>query len=203
MRAKTIISLILTILCLLTPGLRAQEVAIKTNIFYDALTTPNLGGEVGAGKYNTMQIVYGLNPWTFDSDRHGERMAKHWVVMPEYRWWTCTKFNGQFFGIHLMAGQFNAAKADIPVPGFFFGGDNIRKGVRDYRYQGTFAGIGVSYGWQWIINRHFNAEAEIGVGYDHIWYSKHRCKKCGARLKKGESNYAGLTKLGLSLLYLF
>lgn len=203
MTRNTLISLILTILSLLTPKLHAQEVAVKTNVFYDALTTPNLGVEVGAGSHNTVQIVYGLNPWKFDSGRHGGRMAKHWVVMPEYRWWTCTKFNGHFFGVHLMGGQFNAANVDLPIPGFFFGGDNIAKEARDYRYEGAYAGAGVSYGYQWVINRHFNAEAEIGVGYDHVWHSKYRCRECGSRLKKGESNYVGITKLALSLLYIF
>lgn len=180
-----------------------SQVAIKTNLLYDATTTPNLGVEVGVGKKNTLQLFYGLNPWTFKSETKGERKAKHWLLMPEYRWWTCSKFNGHFFGVHAMGGQFNAANVDLPLPGTFFKGENLRQGVRDNRYEGWFAGVGVTYGYQWILGRHFNLEAEIGVGYNHVWYDKFECGECGAKVANGGTNYVGITKLGLSLLYLF
>ncbi len=181
----------------------AQEVALKTNLLYDATTTPNLGIEVGVGKKNTLQLFYGLTPWKFNSDSHGQRFAKHWLLMPEYRWWTCTKFNGHFIGAHLMGGEFNAASVSLPIPGFFFSGENIPKAVKDTRFQGAFAGLGVTYGYQWILSRHWNVEAEVGVGYNHIWYDQYPCYECGAKIKSGQSNYAGLTKLGLSILYIF
>lgn len=179
-----------------------NNLAVKTNFLYDATTTPSLGIEFGVGRKNTFQIYGGLNPWTFDSKR-GERKVKHWLVMPELRWWTCSRFNGHFFGIHAMGGEFNASNVDFPVfPGAFFG-DDLVKGVRDTRYQGYFAGGGFTYGYQWILSRHWNFEAEIGVGYDHIWYDKYPCYECGAKIATGESNYVGVTKVGLSLLYIF
>ncbi len=181
----------------------AQEVAVKTNLLYDATTTPNLGIEVGVGKMNTLQLFYGFNPWKFKSDTHGERFARHWMLMPEYRWWLCTKFNGHFIGAHLMGGEYNASSVNIPLPGFFFGGDNIRSGVRDTRYQGGFAGLGVTYGYQWILNRHWNIEAEVGVGYNLVWYERYPCYECGAKIANGTTNYAGITKLGLSVVYIF
>ena len=181
----------------------AQEVAVKTNLLYDATTTPNIGVEAGVGRKNTLQLFYGLNPWKFNSETHGKRYVRHWLLMPEYRWWPCAKFNGHFFGVHLMAGQFNAASVSLPSPGVFFGGDNIPKGLKDTRYQGTFAGAGATYGYQWILNRHWNIEAEIGVGYNHVWYERYPCYECGAKISSGRSNYAGITKLGFSLLYIF
>lgn len=179
-----------------------SQLAVKTNLLYDATTTPNIGVEIGAGRRNTFNLVYGLNPWEFNSSI-GKRKARHWVLMPEYRWWTCAKFNGHFFGVYLMGGQFNAAQVNLPIPGVFFSGDNIRKGVRDSRYQGSFAGAGVTYGYQWILDRHWNIEAEIGIGYDHVWYDHYPCYECGAKISSGHSNYAGVTKLGLSVLYIF
>lgn len=82
-----------------TIGASAQ-LAIKTNLLYDATTTPNLGAEVRVGSRSTVNLVYGLNPWKFSSKTHGQRKAEHWVVMPEYRWWTCSPFNGHFLGVH-------------------------------------------------------------------------------------------------------
>ncbi|MDE6144508.1 MAG: DUF3575 domain-containing protein [Muribaculaceae bacterium] len=181
----------------------AQEVAVKTNLLYDATTTPNLGVEVGLGGNHTLNLVYGLNPWKFDSDTHGERFAKHWVFMPEFRWWTCSRLNGHFFGVHAMGGQLNVSNVDLPMPGVFFSGVNLRKAVRDSRYQGAFAGAGITYGYQYPLSRHWNLEAEVGVGYSHVWYDRYPCGDCGSKLSSGHANYAGLTKLGLSIMYVF
>lgn len=179
------------------------QVALKTNLLYDATTTPNLGLEVGLGGKSTINVVYGLNPWSFSSQKHGERKVKHWMLMPEYRRWTCTRFSGHFIGVHLMGGQFNAANVSLSFPGGFFGGANLLHEVRDNRVQGAFAGGGFTYGYQWPLSKHWNIEAEIGVGYNHVWYDRYSCGECSTRTASGNTNYAGVTKLGLSIMYLF
>ena len=203
LQAKLLRGILLTFLVALCALQGTGQVAVKTNLLYDATTTPNLGMEIGVGRKNTLQLVYGLNPWTFNSDSHGDRKAKHWLLMPEYRWWTCSKFNGHFLGVHLMGGQYNASNLDFPLPGAFFSGENLVKGVKDSRYQGWYAGAGFTYGYQWILSKHWNIEAEIGVGYNHVWYDKYPCYECGTKLADGSTNYVGLTKLGLSFLYIF
>lgn len=181
----------------------AQEVAIKTNLLYDATTTPNIGLEVGVGRRNTIQLFYGVNPWSFKSDTKGEQKVKHWLLMPEYRRWICNNMTGLFFGIHAMGGQFNAGNVDLPIPGKFFSGDNLGDMVKDSRVEGTYAGGGLTIGYQWILSRHFNIEAEVGAGYDRVWYDQYPCAECGSKLSHGTTNYVGLTKLGLSLMYVF
>ena len=181
----------------------AQEVSVKTNLLYDATSTPNIGVEIGLRGRSTFNITYGLNPWEFDSDRHGKRYAKHWVVMPEYRWWPCARLTGHFFGVHAMGGQLNVSNIDLPAPGAFFNGPKLNDVGPDSRYQGAFAGGGLTYGYQYPLSRHWNLEAEIGVGYAHVWYDRYPCSECGTRLEKGGTNYAGLTKLGLSIMYVF
>ena len=86
----------------------AQQVALKTNLLYDATATPNVGMEIGVGKQHSIQVFYGLHPWKFG---HGEdqKYLKHWVVNPEWRHWFCHRFNGSFLGIHAFGGQYNAA----------------------------------------------------------------------------------------------
>lgn len=181
----------------------AQEVALKTNLLYDATTTPNLGLEVSLGKRSSMQVFYGLNPWSFNSDTKGEQKVKHWSVMPEYRWWTCSVMNGFFVGVHAMGGQFNAGNVNLPIPGTFFSGDNLQQMVKDSRVEGSFVGGGVTAGYQWILSRHWNLEAEVGVGYNHVRYDQYPCSECAKKLKDGSTNYVGMTKLGLSLMYVF
>ncbi len=197
------IGIILAFLCLLGASSFAQEVAIKTNLLYDATTTPNIGAEIGLGGRSTFNIVYGLNPWKFHSDTKGDRYAKHWLLMPEYRWWTCSRMNGHFIGVHAMGGQLNVSNIDLPLPGAFFKGPNIGRVGADSRYQGWFAGGGFTYGYQYPLANHWNLEAEIGVGYAHVWYDQYPCSECGTKLSKGGTNYVGLTKLGLSIMYVF
>lgn len=190
-------------LCLGVSCIQAQALAVKTNLLSDMTLTPTIGGEVSLGTRSSLNLVYGINPWTFRSDTHGHRKAKFWVLMPEYRWWSCSVFNGHFFGVHAMGGQFNAMNVNLPIPGAFFGGDNIRSQVRHSRYQGGYAGLGLTYGYQWILSRHWNLEAEVGLGYNYVWYDKYGCGECEGKVKSGHTNYAGITKLGLSVLYIF
>lgn len=202
---------------------QAQSVALKTNLLYDATATPNLGIEAQVGKRNTVQLFYGLNTWTFNKNKPAElkKQAKHWVVMPEYRWWTCSAMNGFFWGIHAMGGQFNVSNMYVPQVGHFFGHSHDKNGLTDYdekypthgnvfkaargdsRVEGTFLGGGATVGYQWIINRHWNLEAEIGAGYDYVWTKHYKCSDCDKLLHEGGVNYVGLTKAGITLMYVF
>lgn len=171
----------------------AQDVALKTNALYWATTTPNMGIEAAVGKKHTLQLFYGLNPWKqSDGD---QTSLRHWLLMPEYRYWFCQSFNGWFIGAHLMGGQFNMAGINLP-----FG---LLSGLESHRYEGWYAGGGISVGYQWPLSKHWNVEASLGVGYDYIKYDKFRCGECGERIKSGHTNYFGPTKLALSLLYIF
>ncbi|MGN1263287.1 MAG: DUF3575 domain-containing protein [Prevotella sp.] len=185
------LALILTLASLLTAN--AQKVALKTNLLYDATTTPNLGAELAMGKKSTLQLFYGLNPWKFASDR--TKQLRHWVLMPEYRYWTCQKFNGHFFGIHALGGQYNVGGIDLPNPVF--------KDLDEKRYEGWYAGGGLTYGYQWLLSRHWNLEASVGVGYIRFHYKEFPCTECGALIQENNKNYFGPTKLALSLMYCF
>lgn len=185
-------------------SLNAQEVAIKNNLLYDATLTPNLGLEMTTGKRQSIQVVYGLNTWSFNGKSpETKSQAKHWVVMPEYRWWTCTALNGLFFGVHAMGGEFNAGNLNMPQTGVFFKGENLMKNVKDSRYEGKFLGGGFTIGYQYILSKHWNFELEAGVGYNHVWYDKYPCSVCSKKLGTGNTNYVGVTKLGASFMYIF
>ena len=74
-------------------------------------------------------------------------------------------------------------------------------GLGHERYQGNIYGAGISYGYQWILNKHWSMEAEIGVGYARIDYDKYNCGKCGSKLDSGHKNYIGPTKVALNIIY--
>ena len=169
----------------------AQKVAVKSNLLYDATTTPNLGLELATGKKQTLQLFYGLNPWKFDD----KKKLRHWVLQPEYRWWFCQRFNGSFVGVHAHSGEFNMAGVKLP-----FG---IWPELKSHRYEGWFAGGGLTYGYQWVLSKHWNFEASIGAGYAYIKYKKYGCAKCGEKKKDTHRHYVGPTKTALSLIYAF
>ena len=73
----------------------------------------------------------------------------------------------------------------------------------DHRYQGWLAGGGLTYGYQWLLGRHWNLEASIGVGYAYLDYDKYLCHKCGRRIGADSRHYFGPTKAAISLIYLF
>ena len=72
-----------------------------------------------------------------------------------------------------------------------------------YRYKGYFYCGGISYGYQFILGRHWNLGATVGVGYAYVDYKKYECKECGKQVEKSNKNYFGPTKAALNLIYLF
>lgn len=185
-----------TLLLLITLGVSvgradAQRVAVKTNLLYAATTSPNLALELRTGNKTTLELGGGISLWKF-----GEKTTfKHWAAQPEFRYWFCDAFNGHFLGLHAHGGQFNLGGIGIPI-----GKLSV---LKDNRYQGYFYGGGLSYGYQWILGRHWNLEASIGGGYARIVYEKFPCANCGSKLDEGEYNYWGITRSTLSLIYLF
>ena len=70
--------------------IQGQVVAVKTNVLYDAITTPNVGAEVAFNKHWSVEASGYYNGWTFSSDKS----FKHWVIQPEVRYWIHERFNG-------------------------------------------------------------------------------------------------------------
>lgn len=164
----------------------AQEVAVKTNLLYDATTTLNLGVEIGLSDKMTLDISGNYNPWRF----HDYRL-KHGLIQPELRYWTCEKFNGHFWGLHGFYGRYNV------------GGLPFNSNIRHNRYQGYLFGGGISYGYQWVLNDHWNLEASLGLGYAHLKDKKYPCASCGDMIKEGHHNYVGPTKAAITIIYFF
>lgn len=168
---------------------QAQQVVLKNNFLYDATTTPNLSLEVGTGRKTTFDLQVGLNPFEFGNNSK----LKHILVQPEFRYWTCERFNGWFFAAHALGGRFNAGNVKFP-----FG---LMKGLQDHRYEGWYVGGGLGVGYQWVLSRRWSLEAELGGGYVYFDYNKFKCAECGTRVADTYKNYWGVTKAALSLIY--
>lgn len=175
---------------------KAQKAAVKTNLLSDAFLNLNAGVEVGLAPQWTADLTGQLNAWTPSEGRRW----KHWAFQPEVRFWFCDRFAGHFVGVHAHGGEYNI--------GGFNGiynllGTDARK-LKDSRYQGWFVGAGFGYGHSWILSRHWNLEAELGVGYSYTVYDRFRCADCGKKMDEQiPHHYLGPTKAALNLVYLF
>lgn len=193
MKIKCLLTLFL---CLLACRVaHAQDVAVKTNLLDDVTLTLNGGVEVKTAPKWTVDLSGNLNAWTVDN-----RRWKHWLVQPEARYWFCDAFSGHFVGGHLLGGQYNWGNLNLP---FKFLGTDFSQ-LKDYRHQGWMAGAGVVYGYSWIINRHWNIEAVIGLGWVYTRYDVYECADCGKKVKSRQPhNYVGPTKVAIDLVYTF
>ncbi|MFO3729033.1 MULTISPECIES: DUF3575 domain-containing protein [Butyricimonas] len=177
-------------------GVKCQKMAVKSNLLYDATATINAGMEFCLATRWTFDLSGNYNGWTIS----GDRKWKHWMMQPEARYWFCDRFAGHFLGAHALGGKYNIGNLKNSIS--FLGTDFSK--LTDRRYQGWFIGAGVAYGHSWILSKHWNFEAEIGVGYIYTHYDVYPCAECGTRLAKGRSHhYVGPTKAALNLVYLF
>jgi hypothetical protein len=190
--------LLLVLLSLFVSTTIMAQVAVKTNLPLDALRIPNVGLEFGIGKKWTVDIPVYYNPWMYKNNKgsvEGDRMMKLGMIQPELRYWLCDKFNGHFFGVHLMGGVYHTTGIELPFTPF----DNLGRN----RYKGDFYGGGISYGYQFILNRHWNLGLTVGLGYAYVNYEQYKCEDCSDKVGEGQENYFGPTKAALNLIYVF
>lgn len=173
----------------------AQHVGLKTNLLTDGFLSPNLGIEIGLAPKWTLEATYEGNFWTVN-----DHLWKHWFVQPEARYWFCERFAGHFLGLHAIGGEYNFGNI---TNNFKMLGSDFSS-LTDNRVQGWGAGAGIAYGYSWILGKHWNFEAEIGIGWIYTRYDKYPCAVCGTAIEKDQDhNYFGPTKAALSLVYLF
>lgn len=181
---------------LYTSEVKAQDVAIKTNLAYDATASANLGMEFALTQQWTLDVSGNLNAWDMPNDMKW----KHWFVQPEARYWFCEKFAGHFLGIHAHSGQYNVGGIANNI--HFLGTDFSR--LTNSRFQGWFVGGGIAYGYAFILGKHFNLELELGIGYSYTRYDRFECAGCGRKVEENkEHHYVGPTKAAVNLVYLF
>jgi hypothetical protein len=190
MRIKTNI-LILLMVIVGNLSTSAQHIAISNNLLFDVAGAFSAGVEIPVLDSNTLEVYGSLRPWK----RGEDRVHKHWTVQTQFRFWPCQVMNGFFWGPYAHGGQFNIANKDL-----VFG---LLNGLKPNRYEGWFAGGGIGVGYEYALAKHWNVGAEIGAGYTYIKYKKYACEVCGTLKDDATYNYIGISKLGLSIIYVF
>ena len=135
---------------------KGAVVGVKTNIPYWGTATFSAGVEVRLAKKWTLELEAGLNPFDGKKDdgSYG-RSLKHLRLHPELRYWFCESFHKHFLGLHIPYLLYNVSDVKL-------------LGVENERSQGWGTGGGFSYGYQWLLSKHWNLEATVGVGYLYL-----------------------------------
>ncbi|MGM9698106.1 MAG: DUF3575 domain-containing protein [Prevotella sp.] len=188
MRIKIIVAATIMLIAIMPQNIKAQKVAVKTNLLYDATTTPNLGLEARLSEHWTTGLNFALNPWTFSDNKK----LKHLLVSPQARYWTCETFTGHFFGANLAYVHYNIC--DIKFPFGLYGA------VEGERRQGDLAALGGSYGYSWILSPHWSFEAEAGIDLGYAWSKVYDSQKCGS-YRGPDNKFVVLPRIALSFVY--
>lgn len=165
---------------------------LKTNLLHIGLGQAiSLSGEIGTGRQTSVDLSWGWNGWNRDGSYDDNKKLIHWFLRPEFRYWTCERFDGHFFGLHAFYWQYNVSGHKVPM---------LFK--KQYQYEGNAFGAGVSYGYHWAWSRHWGMEFNVGVGVAFMNYDKFECEKCSDKQGNFDKTYFGPTSLGIKLVYL-
>lgn len=147
---KLKLTVFLSALLMLAPlTSNAQYLGVGTNVLGWAAATPNLGLDIGLTKHLGLVVDAGINPFDF-----GPKKANFWAVQPELRFYPRYRFAGHYIGLE---GHY-AAYHDF--------------GLRNYAYRGNLYGGGLTYGYSWMLNKSWNLEGFLGIGYTYLNDSK-------------------------------
>ena len=168
-------------------------VALKNNLLYDAIATPNLQAEFRLNDHFTLQLGAGFNPFPLD-----DKVIPKWrhvevEIAPRY--WFCEAFTRDFLSMNMGYVHYNVAGGKYPI-GWMY------KDVQTNRFQGDALLLGASYGWHFALSPHFSIELEAGVDAGITWYQKYECVHCGKQLGNREHGWFALPRLGVNLVVL-
>lgn len=179
-----------------TDSSRYKGVALRTNLFYAASATPNIGLEIPVGEHLSLGFNAGIKPWprwlAWDWDKTVEQKWRHLLIAPELRFWPSGVYDRFFVGTDLIYTHFNVGAVQFP-----FG---MYPRVRDHRLQGDFYGLGLFAGWSWWLSDHWRLEAEAGLGAGYANAREFDCAYCGAEVGRQQGPVL-VPKLGLNLSY--
>ena len=169
---------------------KTEWVALKNNLLYDAIATPNLQMEFRLTRQWSLEIGAGFNPFPLDDTKFPKWRHIEAHIAPRY--WFCHVFNRDFLSFNVAYVHYNVAGGMYPI-GWMY------RQVLDNRYEGDALMAGLSYGWHFAISPHFSIELEGGVDAGYSWYKEYECKHCGEKKDQG-GRWMVLPKLGVNLV---
>ena len=122
-------------------SLNAQRIALTSNLLEDALLTPNFGVELVMADKQTLSLDASIAPYKLSQQLHNKCMT----FKVGYKLWFNQSLYAHFMGIDAIA-----SSRDVQV------------GKLNYRDE--LVGLGLSYGYSFIIGKRLNLVPSVGAG---------------------------------------
>ncbi len=171
---------VLVVLLLTAAGANAQRVAIKTNALYWTTLSPNLGMELRLSRHYTLNIDAGFNPFKI-SDKFEPRFIG---ISPEIRYW------------------FDARPQSHHFIGALALGSSYKFLLKDKQHDGSALGLGMTYGYSFVLGKRWSLETTIGAGLLKIKEKEFRKgDEIPEKVNRSKYMFAPL-KVGVSFVYI-
>lgn len=160
-----------------TTDLRAQRVAVKTNLTDWMTASPNLSAEFTISSRLSIDLAATATPFKYKPDFY----FRHVRLQPELRYWLLTPLSRHYVG-------FTAFYSTYDV------------GYKKRGYFGDSYAAGLTYGYNWVLSRRWNFELSAGVGAIH--YRLARYTPGTAHPEPNDSGWlVAPVKLGITFVY--
>lgn len=121
--------------------LRAQRVALRTNMLEWGVASPNFGAEFPLGNNVSLECMVSAAPWRVKEDLY----FRHVRFQPELKYWFQTLLSHHYVGVTAFYSYYDV-------------------GIGKKAFYGDSFAAGLTYGYHWILSRRWNLELAAGVG---------------------------------------
>lgn len=134
--------------------MNAQRIALTSNLLEDVVLTPNIGVDVVIADRQSLTFDTSFSPYKLSPKFHNKRMA----FRAGYKYWLNQAFYAHYIGFDALA-------------------SSSEVGIGKHSFRDEYVGIGVGYGYSFILGKRLNIVPSIGVGvaygqtfegYDHM-----------------------------------
>ena len=157
--------------------LEAQHTAVRTNVLGWLTASPNIEAEFVLDSHFSLNMGVAANPLSTDKLK-----TTFTHFQPEVRYWINRPMVSHFVGVTAFVNSFDMM-------------------VKDVCHKGDAYAAGITYGYAWVLSKHWNIEATAGIGvlrYRQFKYDKDTPKPSAVNDRK---NMIAPVKLGVSFVY--
>lgn len=119
----------------------AQQIALSSNLLDDVVLTPNLGVDIVVSDRQSISFDASYAPYKISSGFHNKSMS----FRAGYKFWLNQSFYAHYVGLDAIFTSTDFALAN-------------------FNYRGEQVGLGVSYGYSFILGKRINLVPHVGVG---------------------------------------
>lgn len=119
----------------------AQRIAVTTNLLEDAFLTPNIGIDVIVADRQSLTFDTSIAPFKATEFLHNKCMT----LRAGYKYWFEQALYGHYIGVDAVA-----TSSDLRIG--------------RYNSRDQYIGLGIGYGYSFIIGKRFNIIPSVGVG---------------------------------------